>query len=642
MSSLIVAAESTLQAHVTHRAKQLANLAESIGYPHSLSSEHIPAIRSTLQHEYNISAPVPRPPGIGAAFSASTFRSSLAQPPTTHGIHGTGQELIEASSAAKFVEWLLDNVAPETNWTGYPGQSNSIDSDLSRMNFDRQADNNSMLHVLDREHEQLQNTLASLEQELADLQSVESESLNTAKVLNMETHDTSIAYDSTLDKLDEVAHRVYSKYDPNGTAQRGVHVHYGEQKDPEFLYIHQQELEHLNEIDKQLLNVTKSVQKHIVANACTDLATSSISSTQQQTLPKHQQQQQFELFDQLLKQDPTQDKELIRLCAVYRATKMSHIRAMAQLQSLEEQIRYMSEIDDRLTLQQREEDERLARDGELTGDYTYTIATAKNKVIQQSRQQEIELISVQREKSRLADELEQLLSEPTTSGHATGSNLAIEVDEIDPTRQGVLVDICERIARTDIELLYISTAHEDLVESQEGAVKDLCRVVEQLLEYYGYSQIVEQALTQEQVQIQHHKDVLWALIQELDSHNSSSTTSKPLSLHQSREAPSLNSTTPSRDDKFRALFSTLRKHQELKTDIQKEQDVLVENVDQLLKAKMLLLHNVVYQHSATNQLQFEPAHIRQAKDTLVHAVEKSQQEYSNLESQVHAISVTRR
>ncbi|KAG0012703.1 hypothetical protein BGZ81_001431 [Podila clonocystis] len=615
MSSQILAAESSIQSHVTHKAKQLAHLAESIGYPHSLSAEHIPAIRSSLQNEYHISSQQQHDPI--SAISSSIFRSSVAHRPTlSQGENNT----VESSPAAKFLEWLLDTITAETNWPEYEAKPTSL-NDITESDFDRRLDDSQIIQTLDREHAQLQNTLTSLEQELADLQSLEYETIDSGRILDMDVHDTSVEHDSTIEKLGELAHHVYSKYDPNIQ-------HNDTAGSPEFLYLCQRELEHIQRLDLQLVDLTRSIHDFVLNSV--ELDPNTISASKQQKQPKQSQQtQQHVLFEQLLKKNPGQDKELVRLCSVYRATKMSHIRAMAQLQSLEEQVRYMAEIDAQLTIQQKMEEEQAARDGDTTGDHMYTIATAKNKVIQQTRQQEIELISVQREKARLMDELEQLLSEPD------GQRVVVEsqdVDnEIDATRRGVLVDICERIARTDIELQYLSAVHQDHVEKQGTALKDLQRIVDQLVGYYGHSQVVEQALAQEQVQIRQHKDILWALIQELESRSSD----PPHNKQPDHGRPTKTATrAPTTTTDFQALFTTLQRHLELGTDIQKSQESLMENVDQLLRSKSLLLHNIVHQHSTTNQVCFEPPEIQKAKNQLVQRVQESQQEYTALESLV--------
>ncbi|KAG0095976.1 hypothetical protein BGZ93_005158 [Podila epicladia] len=618
MSSQVLAAESFIQSHVTVKAKQLAHLAESVGYPHSLSAEHIPAIRTSLQNEYRITSQQHAPM---SDFSASIFRSSVAHRPA---LSPRDNDAVESSPAAKFLEWLLDNLTAESNLPGYEAHPTSL-RDVLEVDFDRGLDDGQFMQTLDREHAQLQNTLASLEQELADLQSLESETIDNARILDADVHDTSVEHDSTIEKLGELAHRVYSKYDQslhsNGTAGS-----------PDFLYLCQRELEHIQLLDRRLMDLTRSIHEFIITSVERDPSTLSTSQHQKQ-YKQNQQAPQHALFEHLLKQNPAQDKELVRLCSVYRATKMSHIRAMAQLQSLEEQVRYMAEIDAQLTLQQQKEEEKAAREGDTTGDHMYTIATAKNKVIQQTRQQEIELISVQREKSRLIDELEQLLSEPDGQRIVVTESQDID-NEIDPTRRGVLVDICERIARTDIELQYLTVTHQDHIEKQETALKDLQRTVDQMVEYYGHSQIVEQALAQEQDQIRQHKDVLWALIQELESRSSGhEDPSQKKRLDQTLPTSTV-SRAPIMSVDFQALFTTLQRNLELGSGIRKEQQSLVDNVDQLMRSKSLLLHNVVHQHSTTNQVCFEPTEIHQAKERLVQQVLDTQQEYTALASRV--------
>lgn len=149
MSSQIIAAESSIQSHVTQKAKQLAHLAESIGYPHSLSADHIPAIRSSLQNEYHITAQQRHAPT--SVFSASIFRSSIAHQST---FSRGDNDAVESSSGAKFLEWLLDNITAETNWPGFQAPPTSL-NDITA-DFDCRLDDDQIMQTLDREHAQLQ------------------------------------------------------------------------------------------------------------------------------------------------------------------------------------------------------------------------------------------------------------------------------------------------------------------------------------------------------------------------------------------------------------------------------------------------------------------------------------------------------
>ncbi|KAF9425423.1 hypothetical protein BGZ94_007540, partial [Podila epigama] len=479
-----------IQDHAAHTVKKIATLVESMGYAPALTPNHQRDLEAALIQEYKA------PPGEtnerNPAFTRSIFRSSTA----TAAARVVNDSSETPSPVALFLDWLGENVTAQTNWPEFKPSPTSV-MDALESDHDILAENHDLvLKTLDREHAQLWNTLASLEQELTDLQSLEAESIDTGRTLDMDIHDASVEYDSTIQKLHDLAQEMYSKYDPtflrdgNPTGSR------------EFLYQCQRELEQLSEVDEQLLAQATSIQEYIMINTTLDPSTS--EPEQHQRREPHT----VSLFHKLFQQNPAQDKELMRLCSIYRATKMSHIRAMAQLQSLEEQVRYMTELDTQLRLQEKENDEEESREGDLlTGDAMYTIASKKNRMIQQTRQHEIELITVHREKSRLTDELEQLLSEPS------GQRVYVQgaEEELDPTRRGVLVDICERIARTDIELQYLAAAHQDHVQAQESALQTMHAIVNHLIEYYSHCLVVEKALRREQDRIREHKDILWAL-----------------------------------------------------------------------------------------------------------------------------------
>ncbi|KAF9397182.1 hypothetical protein BGZ94_006379 [Podila epigama] len=85
----------------------------------------------------------------------------------------------------------------------------------------------------------------------------------------------------------------------------------------------------------------------------------------------------------------------------------------------------------------------------------------------------------------------------------------------------------------------------------------------------------------------------------------------------------------------KTLFSALQNHLTLQAQARREQDVLVENVNQLLRAKSMLLNNVVHQHSATAQPCFEPRNVQEAKEDLVERIQSARQECTKLEDQMN-------
>jgi hypothetical protein len=380
-------------------------------------------------------------------------------------------------------------------------------------------------------------------------------------------------------------------------------------------------------------------------------------------------------LDQLLKRNPAQDQELVRLCTTYRSTKMSHIRAMAQLKCIEEELQHMKELD--ATYQALEEEEEMA-DQDTTADHTLynKSASLRNQQMQQTRQQEIELISVQRETARLEEEMGQLLSDPvptstlqpvtergggggglsssrgsstrslngkaSQSHHHEHHHHSMETD----THEGALVDICERIARNDIELRFLSAAHRDYIRDQEQAIKDLDGLVDQLAEYYSLGVTVEQTLTLEKDAVQTQKSLLEAVIQECQEIRDSSRR-----LHElgKRVGP-----TTEGDNKMEGeegeeetsgtrqgieLFEQLKQHDHLTMQTRQERKTLQENVRQMASVKDHFKRELLYRYSGTEEIHWTPKEVHEMKKTLVRQTQDLQQEYVDLSDRTKSIHV---
>lgn len=487
------------------------------------------------------------------------------------------------------------------------------------------------------------NTLASLEKELEDMKILESQATDTNRLLDMDIHDTSIKLDATAARLESTARKAAVGY--LGQAQGGDH-HMDTSGDSNrtrfstsntFLYQCEEDLYYIQQLDKAFIETSELLYNHILNSLALPQAStsSSVNSAPLQSL------------DRVLKRNLSHDQEIVRLCSTYRATKMSHIRAVAQLKCLEEELHYMKSLD--TESRQRIQEEEAAEDENRTGDYSlYTIASSKNLLIQKSRQQEIELISIQRETARLKDEMEQLLSDPeqprsaglVSQNQDGGEGDGADEDE-DMTRRGVLVDLCERIARCDIELPFLTTVHEDSMREHGQALKELDQTVDRLLEYYCLGVVVEQTLEREKDAIQSQKDLLWAAVSECqDLHIQSSRLHGVAENRQRQSQRGLQvDADPVAMQKRDAdeITQLLKRNVELRKEADEERHTLQEHLQELVNAKDRLNNHILLQHSSTNQVQFVPRTIHDLKDDLSQQTRHLQEEHVRLKDNVQRI-----
>ncbi|KAF8948096.1 hypothetical protein BGZ47_006504 [Haplosporangium gracile] len=603
-------ATTALQEHITEQTNRLVHLLESIDYPHVISPD---AIYVQLADQYTTATP-----DLTSADFAST-------------------------PASQFVDWLLDNVTAESNWPGY---DNTAAFCVSLNHVDRELDeeeSETALAALDQQHWQLQNTLASLEKELEDMKILESQATDTNRLLDMDIHDVSIKLDATAAKLESTARKASTGY--LGQAHdRDQHMDTsadGDRTRPStsntFLYQCEEDLDYIQQIDQAFIETSKLLYNHILSSLALPLP--STSSTVNSALSHS--------LDKLLKRNPSHDQEIVRLCSTYRATKMSHIRAVAQLKCLEEELHYMKSLDTEARQKIREEE--AAEDENRTGDYSlYTIASSKNLLIQKSRQQEIELISIQRETARLKDEMEQLLSDPeqprtagtVSQGHDAMEGNGISEDE-DMARRGVLVNLCERIARCDIELPFLTAVHEDSMREHDQALKELDQAVDRLLEYYCLGVVVEQTLEREKEAIQSQKDLLWAAVSECQDLQNQSNWLHGIAENRQRQSqggPQAD-VDPVAMQKRDAdeITQLLSRNVELRKEADEEQHTLQEHLQELVNARELLNNQILRQHSSTNQVQFVPRAIHDLKNDLTQRARHLQQEHALLKDNVQRI-----
>ncbi|KAF9107787.1 hypothetical protein BGX29_004846 [Mortierella sp. GBA35] len=600
-------AAKSLQEHIVEQTNRLIQLLESIDYPHEVSPE---AIYAQLVDQYSTAS-----------------QGDLASADFT------------STPATQFVDWLLENVTAESNWPGYDKKSGAIVSlDYADRKLDEE-ESEAALSSLDLQHWQLQNTLASLEKELEDLKVLESQATDTNRILDMDIHDTSVQLDATAAKLEETARKVSTGYLGRGQGEdqrmdttAGGNIAQSHTPNS-FIYQCRDDLHYIQQIDKAFVEASELLYNHILSSLASPLA----STPATDTTPSHS-------LNRLLKHNPSHDQEIVRLCSTYRATKMSHIRAMSQLKCLEEELRCMKALDSEARLKIQEEE--AAEEENRTGDYSlYTIASSKNLLIQKLRQQEIELISVQRETARLKDEMEQLLSDPEQPravGLGANGQDGVEADEDeDMSRGGVLVDLCERIARCDIELPFLTAVHEDSVREQDQALKELDQSVDRLLEYYCLGVVVEQTLDREKEAIQSQKDLLWAAVSECQYLKTQSN--RLHGIAENRQGQSQRefhrNTDPLTEQKRDAeeIKQLLNRKVELRIEADQERQTLQEHLQELVAAKDLLNGQVLRQHSSTNEVQFVPRVIHDLKDDLAQRTRILQQEHILLKDTVQRI-----
>ncbi|KAK3821234.1 MAG: hypothetical protein J3Q66DRAFT_149217 [Benniella sp.] len=608
--------------HVAHQTAGLIRLLEAINYPHEISPQDV---HTAITKHY------------------------------LHQQHGAvSLEDLQASPTSKFLDWLIDNVSAESNWPGYtPPQEAQLPNNL----LDVEQDD---MRVLNQEYNHLQGTLSSLEKELADLQALETHITDASKLLDVDIHNTSVQFDATASRLAETARTTLSEYiAPEHHRSQGLESmdvdrdrNHSWPLSKRFLYQCQKELLEIQTLDMKYLHTT-------------DQLLQKIQSPTGQTSMDFSTGPPFSQLDQLLKRDPEQDQELVRLCSTYRATKMSHIRAMARLKCLEEELQYMKDLDNsHRELEERSDmAEATAQDVTANDDVMYESFSSRSQQIQQTRQQEIELISVQRETARLAEEMEQLLSDPLssieqsmgrTSGRSrhgglntsrgsavslTGEGSISNEHMTEPgTNDGVLVDICERIARNDIELRFLSAAHRDSIREKEQAVKDLDAIVNQILEYYSLGITVEQTLALEKGTVQLQKGLLEAAIQECREIKGQSRR-----LHQLGESVEPMTRIPGNLEGMLSMpgnsemIEQLKKQDTLSAQLHQEGEQMQENIQQLAIAKDQLRYELLHRYSNTEKIHFTPKVVHELKGDLVNRAQCLQQNYADLSDQAKEI-----
>lgn len=472
---------------------------------------------------------------------------------------------------------------------------------------------------------------------------LESQAIDTNRLLDMDIHDTSIKLDTTAAKLESTARKASTRY--LGRGQSGIPYMdtsaNGDRTRPNasntFLYQCEEDLDYIRQLDKAFIETSELLYNHILSSFASPLASTSSTVS---SAPSHS-------LERLLKRSPSHDQEIVRLCSTYRATKMSHIRAVAQLKCLEEEVHYMKTLD--TEARQRIQEEEAAEAENKTGDYSlYTIASSKNLLIQKSRQQEIELISIQRETARLKDEMEQLLSDPEqprtvgqlSQSQDAGESYGVDEDE-DMARRGVLVDLCERIARCDIELPVLIAIHEDSIREQGQALKELDQTVDRLLEYYCLGVVVEQTLEREKEAIQSQKDLLWAAVAECQDLQIQSGRLHGIAENRQRQSQRRLQAEPdpvTMQKRDADVITQLLNHNaELRRADEEEQRTLQEHLQELVIVKDLLNNQVLRQHSSTNQVHFVPRAIHDLKDELSQRTHHLQQEHTLLKDTVQQI-----
>ncbi|KAG0257832.1 hypothetical protein BG011_003728 [Mortierella polycephala] len=627
----------SVQDHVSRQTSRLIHLLESIDYPYQISVQDVhAALLNQYQNQDN---------NTHASFDTST-RAPLTTP------------------VASFVDWLIDSVSAETNWPGYQQQETTqvapltddgLDELSAVMEDDGGQHDEATLQALEHEQQQLETTLMNLEKELADLTTLETHTSDANKALDMDIHDTSVQMDAILSKLEETAHDVFSDYlcqdqgkDHGMDTEMDVDTKCPK-KDvtppcKSFLYQCQDELHQVRKIDAEFMKDIEHHYKQIMGSV--DLSPN-ISQTSGGCTASPSSSVLY--FDQLMKRNLAQEQELIRLCSTYRSTKMSHIRAMARFRCLEEELKYMQELDAEHQEQDRQEMEVAAStEKDKTIDFGgLTIAGSKNLQIQKSRQQEIELISLQRESARLTQEMEQLLSDPDldpnsstctrresgvqSMGQECQGGFEVEVD-VDDSRRGVLADIYERVARTDIELRFLKVAHQDYMRQHEYARKGLESVMDQLLEYYSLGVLVEQVLGQEKTVVQRQKDVLWAAVQECQEMKEQSQRMHGLSnkdgQRQTGGGGAEKKNVQERANK--ELRDIMNRSDRLKQKLEQEHQWMQGHMQEAMNVKECLDHRLLHQHSSTNQVQLVPRKVHIAKEDLVEQTRQLQQEYAEL------------
>ncbi|KAG0264994.1 hypothetical protein DFQ27_000869 [Actinomortierella ambigua] len=482
----------------------------------------------------------------------------------------------QGEATQHFLDWVLNNTSPATNWPAYErpdlletlllaDNESGFSNDDQRSNADLDREYEALL----TQHDQLQHTLDTLSEELQQLQLQESETADAARILSTQTSDLSVRMDTTLATLEETAFKAFQ--DPTASHD-GLSTATATPPTASALYLHQchEQIARIQTLDEQFLvemerminhrlesdpfrSVREAFQRH--EGDPVDSSTSSNDLSLHQ--PGHQAaagalnpamettvDTSTSIFHLLLASDQTMDQEMVELCKLYRSTKMNHLRTVAMLKGLEKQVQVLQEIDDQFTEavahQEHEKQQQqhpsnhhhsssstdtgpALGGGSLAGKPVQTIAGAKAAALQQMRQNEIALISAQREASRLLEELDQTLSTPlapsTNAATTSASSLegsrgrdgeAVRGDAGDIGSS--MAELYDRIARGDIELRFLEARYHDYIRSQRVHLSELEKAIDALLDLYGCNQTIATMMAEEQTSIQQGKDTLGSLI----------------------------------------------------------------------------------------------------------------------------------
>ncbi|KAF9581382.1 hypothetical protein BGW38_001624 [Lunasporangiospora selenospora] len=702
----------SIQDKVASDARRLAHLMESTQYPDPIS---LPDIQDALLDLY-------LSPTHLSSFSSkqASFDRSNTLPEQDHGLD--------------FVHWILDNVSAEYNWPQFQRPTSllsiqnltdiqGLDDDsvqdlLQKAGKDAPVDsykddldndtNLSLLDTLDQEQLQLQSTLSQLEKELEAMKRLESKASDTNRILDMDIHDLSIQHDAVVAKLEETAHSVYGSYfGQNSGSSQPAHLrtsdmdldktpgraYVGTRGDPSsskkgsrdltttrFLYQCREELETIQQTDTVFLQSMEEFYRDLLNSISLSTPSQPHSTTAAETTPPAPM-----YLESLLKHNPDHDKRLVQLCSTYRATKMSHIRAVAQLKCLEAEVEYLRTLYDQQTQEEKDRarEEESLQDGNSTTDFDVLAKASKRQLAamasqQQSRQQELELITVQRETARIEEELDQLLSQPTFTSTATSlytslsavvsaATLAVDRQKLglvgkdtdkggasklssavpmdashleepvanansiyadEPNDEGVsmgggvLIDICERIAQSDIELEYLKAAHRDHLQVQERVLSDLESLKNRLVEYYSQGVMVQDLLRLEREHVQEKVDLLSAAVLECQTQEELSSQRKLISTAGSKRPH------PTKDHRLKTLWE---EHLKMRDQEKQQRQLLEQQVQQLGDTVETLEHRLLNQHSTTGQVLLNSTKVLEAKRELVRRARELYQKQIDLE-----------
>ncbi|KAG0233995.1 hypothetical protein BGW42_006976 [Actinomortierella wolfii] len=569
-------------------------------------------------------------------------------------LHAALQHSPEDKAAQQFLDWILDNTSAATNWPAYerPDLQETL---LIEENNSDQDD----LDDLDREYET----------ELHQLQLQDSEAADTVRSLSTETGDLSVRMDTMLASIEETAHK---------TIKDSATSH-GDLNSPtisstEYLFQCHEQLTKIRALDEQFLGEMERMINDRLENDPFRVVQQAFQSHEAEhnegntTFPQDPDESSIaisSIFHSLLASDPAMDQEMVELCKLYRSTKMNHLRTVATLKGLEKEVEVLQKINtewiEAVTRQTQDDQyqtssslrsssnaedkatspELSASSYTLSGKGVQTIAGAKAAALQQMRQNEIALISTQREASRLLEELEQTLSVSASTTTTTaaappsmgGSRLSSSAgstglgesnggDElVDITTS--MAEIYDKIARGEIELRFLEARYQDYIRSQKAHIVELEKAIDALMDLYGCNQAIALVLRQEQSLIQQTKDTLGSLVMYLGRIPATSTTSTTTSsqfLSGKGENPA--TTTPDLHRAKNLLADYTEIHQRRAELTQQTKELAREihsNVTGLSRVQQVLEHRLLYRHAATNSehpQSFTSKQLRHAQEVL--------------------------